>query len=361
MLQDLFINAVILVAFVSLGNQFIFGTNEIHNSKPLKIVFGLYNGVLGCILMLYSVTVSPSIILDLRNIPIIIASILGGFTSSIIAALIIGLFRITYFGAEASTIAALIIAVLMGFGCPLIKAKVKSLNEKWLYTTFFCTILVSIVFALFIADIQLLVKLLAVYWLANFMIILILSRYVTHLVCINDQYRKYKSESSIDYLTGLNNVRQFDTAFNNISSKAIERGEFLSLLFIDIDFFKQVNDTYGHTEGDLVLKQLGDFLLKTCRSFDIVSRNGGEEFSVILIDCPSEQATTIAERIRLAVENHNFILSNNTVVPITVSIGVATYPNTAKDINILMQQADKALYEAKQTGRNKVIFHALII
>lgn len=75
----------------------------------------------------------------------------------------------------------------------------------------------------------------------------------------------------------------------------LEREESLSLLLIDIDFFKKINDTYGHAEGDIVLKELSKVILKTCPNFDIVSRNGGEEFSVMLMDCIPQQAVTIAE------------------------------------------------------------------
>jgi len=84
-------------------------------------------------------------------------------------------------------------------------------------------------------------------------------------------------------------------------------------LFIDIDHFKKVNDSYGHPNGDLILGGLGNLLLKTCREFDVASRNGGEEFSVILPDCSQQEAVNIAERIRSAVEQHSFHISEGTV------------------------------------------------
>jgi diguanylate cyclase len=356
MLQDLFINATILVAFISLGNQFIFGARDIRSSPLFCILLGVFSGMLGCILMLYSVTVTPSIILDLRNIAIIIASILGGFTSSIIASVIMGIFRILHFGVATSSIVALIIVLLMGVGCPIITGKIKSLYPKWIYATLFSTIIVSMPFLFFIQNIPLLIELLTAYWIANLIVVFILFFYIKRLVYVNNLYHKYKTASSTDYLTGLNNVRQFDTVYNEISSKSIEKKEYLSLLFIDIDFFKSVNDTYGHTEGDVVLKELGNLLLRTCRSFDVVSRNGGEEFSVMLIDSPPPQAMSMAEQIRSAVEKHAFTLSNQTAITITVSIGVATYPDTTEDVSKLIEYADSALYKAKQAGRNRVIF-----
>lgn len=157
-----------------------------------------------------------------------------------------------------------------------------------------------------------------------------------------------------DALTGLYNVREFSDTLRKSMRHAHLRGEKLSLLLVDIDFFKNVNDTYGHPAGDEVLKELGKVLVSVCRSFDIVSRNGGEEFSIILPDCPFSHAIEIGERVRSAVSKHPFFLPNRECITITVSIGVATYPETAANSEGLIQLADDGLYHAKRTGRNKV-------
>ncbi|MGB8954485.1 MAG: GGDEF domain-containing protein [Tumebacillaceae bacterium] len=157
-----------------------------------------------------------------------------------------------------------------------------------------------------------------------------------------------------DALTGLFNVREFAETLSRSMRHAHLRGEKLSLLLVDIDFFKNVNDTYGHPAGDEVLKELGKVLVSVCRSFDIVSRNGGEEFSIILPDCPFSHAIEIGERVRSAVSRHPFFLPNRECITITVSIGVATYPETAANSEGLIQLADDGLYHAKRTGRNKV-------
>lgn len=135
---------------------------------------------------------------------------------------------------------------------------------------------------------------------------------------------------------------------------AKEKGEKLSLLTLNIDFFKKVNDTFGHLAGDKILIELGKVLKNTTRSFDIVSRNGGEEFSVILPDCPNQQAIDIAEQIRKAVTNHPFPIDEQQHINITVSIGVATYPETVHDTEEIVKKADKSLYAAKQSGRNRI-------
>lgn len=358
MVQDLFLNATIMITFITIGNQFVLKGREInkYSSFLFKNIFGIITGILGCILMIYSVTVAPSVIVDFRNIAIIIASIFGGFISSIIAGVVIGAFRILYFGVTTSSIIAFIVSIIMGLGCPIIATRVISLKKKWGYQTLFCTVMVSIAFVILIKNTTLLVKLLFAYWIGSFTVTGVLYSYINYLISSNELFRKYKEEALIDFLTGLNNVRQFDKIFNSITNRVVEKKENVSLLIIDIDFFKKVNDTYGHAEGDIVLKELGKILLKTCRDFDIVSRNGGEEFSVILIDCLPKQAINIAERIRSAVDKHQFVLSSGKNLNITVSIGIATYPEKTKEFSNLIEDADSALYKAKQTGRNRIVF-----
>jgi len=182
--------------------------------------------------------------------------------------------------------------------------------------------------------------------------------YTEYLCEIVELYTKLKNEATVDFLTGLNNVRQFDKTFNIFSQQTIRKGENLSLLFLDIDHFKKINDTYGHSSGDIILKDLADILKDTSRGFDIVSRNGGEEFSVLLSDCTSSNAVRIAERIRTNVEGNKFYISKDVSICITISIGVSTYPSITKDIDMLVENADLALYQAKRTGRNKVVLYS---
>ena len=184
---------------------------------------------------------------------------------------------------------------------------------------------------------------------------IVVYKYTAYLSELTSLYKQLKEGYSKDFLTGLNNVRCFDTIFNKILVDVKEKNERLSILFIDIDFFKKVNDTYGHKNGDIILKQLGGVLIDTCRSFDIVSRNGGEEFSVLLLDCSPDHAVEIAEKLRSTIENYKFILNDSTKINITVSIGVATYPDTTSDLDKLFEDADSALYTAKRNGRNKVV------
>jgi diguanylate cyclase (GGDEF)-like protein len=128
----------------------------------------------------------------------------------------------------------------------------------------------------------------------------------------------------------------------------------LSIMMVDIDHFKQINDTYGHAAGDTILKQVAMIIRQTTRTTDIVCRVGGEEFLVI---CPSEtayEAAVCAERCRKAVAMHDFQLGQN-AVRITVSIGVCAKYAEFKQFSELLSEADAALYEAKRCGRDKVV------
>jgi diguanylate cyclase len=170
----------------------------------------------------------------------------------------------------------------------------------------------------------------------------------------NELYRRYKNEATKDFLTGLNNTRQFDLIFNKSAINANEKDEKLSCLMIDIDHFKHVNDTYGHAVGDIVLRELAVILKNTCRIFDAVSRVGGEEFCVLLIDCSKEQAMDIGKRICGEVKKHEFEIGDGMKIRITVSVGISAYPELTDNIEMLLKQADDSLYKAKQTGRDKV-------
>jgi diguanylate cyclase len=168
-------------------------------------------------------------------------------------------------------------------------------------------------------------------------------------------YKKLKEFAQKDYLTGLNNVRSFHDALNAAYSKVIDLQGELSLLMIDIDYFKQINDSYGHPAGDQILKQLAEILLHSCRYVDIVSRNGGEEFSIIMPVCDANSARALAQRIHQAVEKYVFVINNNKELNVTVSIGFATINSkNNRSVLQLIQQADQGLYKAKQSGRNRI-------
>ena len=127
-----------------------------------------------------------------------------------------------------------------------------------------------------------------------------------------------------------------------------------SLIITDIDFFKKFNDTYGHQSGDAVLKQVAQILKKNSRNTDFVCRYGGEEMSIILPNTNANEVSLHANRLLKAIEENEFTLNNNIKTNVTISVGVATFPEDADNAQDLIEYADKGLYYAKENGRNQV-------
>jgi diguanylate cyclase (GGDEF)-like protein len=167
---------------------------------------------------------------------------------------------------------------------------------------------------------------------------------------INNDLVKFKKKSLYDTMTNLYNHGAFMDILNDriANHKSYHSG--MSLLFIDIDNFKKINDTYGHLAGDSVLTQLGAILRKSLRKNDVPARYGGEEFAVLAARTTLQQGRIIGEKLRHDVEQHDFGIGKN----ITISIGVTIYkPHEAAEAFI--DRSDQALYEAKNSGKNKVV------
>jgi diguanylate cyclase (GGDEF)-like protein len=157
-----------------------------------------------------------------------------------------------------------------------------------------------------------------------------------------------------DGLTGLYNHRTFYALLGDELARAQRFQRPVSLLMLDIDHFKRVNDTHGHQAGDAILKGLSELLARQARAIDRVCRYGGEEIAIILPESDLEAAGNIAERLRASVETQPFGINTGAPVCITVSIGVASWPLQGNGADTLVAAADTALYEAKRSGRNRI-------
>lgn len=166
--------------------------------------------------------------------------------------------------------------------------------------------------------------------------------------------RELQQQARIDALTGAANRRQFINEAEQAIALSRRYRHALSLLMLDIDRFKSVNDTYGHHAGDLVLQTLTRVCKTELRDVDLLGRIGGEEFAVLLPETGAERALHVAERLRQAVANTAAKVEDNLSVHITVSIGVATLNDEDSSVDMLLQRADQALYDAKESGRNAV-------
>ncbi|MCH8236670.1 MAG: PleD family two-component system response regulator [Proteobacteria bacterium] len=176
---------------------------------------------------------------------------------------------------------------------------------------------------------------------------------------LHDNFLKHLSMALTDSLTGLHNRRYLSTHMDSVMRKMRENKKPVSLLMIDLDRFKRVNDTYGHTAGDDVLAEVGQRILRNIRGFDLAARYGGEEFVVVMPDTPLEVALGVAERLceRMADEPVN-VSETKDSISVTLSIGVAQSLGSKETAKTLLKRADEALYEAKRTGRNRVVSQA---
>jgi diguanylate cyclase (GGDEF)-like protein len=175
-----------------------------------------------------------------------------------------------------------------------------------------------------------------------------------------DNARLYEAARKLaitDGLTRIYNHRFFQELFEKEYKRSDRYNTIFSLVMLDIDNFKDVNDTYGHLCGDEILKELANLIKSCLRSMDVVARYGGEEFAVLLPETNGPEAVQTAERIRRTVEEYTFMGTSDKGLHITVSQGVATYPSPdVHERSDIIGKADRALYDAKEGGRNKVVF-----
>lgn len=176
---------------------------------------------------------------------------------------------------------------------------------------------------------------------------------------LRDSVQSSMEMAVMDQLTGLHNRRYMDSRMAALFDESALRARALSMLVLDVDRFKAVNDSYGHEAGDEVLREFADRVRACTRGIDLVARMGGEEIVVVLPDTAQEAAFAVAERIRERVQTEPFAINRQTnAINVTVSIGVASRRAGDCDATAVMKRADDALYRAKQSGRNRVIVAA---
>ena len=168
---------------------------------------------------------------------------------------------------------------------------------------------------------------------------------------IMKSYDSIMQNSMLDGMTGLFTHKLFMERLDSELGRANRHKENLTLLFLDLDKFKRINDTYGHLFGDLVIKDTANIIKNNVRTHDVVARYGGEEYAVILVNTNKEDCMKTVKRIRENVENH--IYTNNEVSErITISIGMAQFPEDSDEARGLIRFADERMYEAKKLGGN---------
>jgi diguanylate cyclase (GGDEF)-like protein len=168
------------------------------------------------------------------------------------------------------------------------------------------------------------------------------------------QLRRFEALSVTDDLTGLYNSRYLNQVLRRESKRAVRSGRPVSMLFLDLDGFKNVNDRHGHLSGSRALVEAAEVIQRCSRETDIVARFGGDEFAVVLPDTGSDGAMSMAERVRERISLHPFLASEGLTIRLTASIGVATLPNMAGSAEELVRVSDAAMYGVKDGGKNGV-------
>lgn len=189
----------------------------------------------------------------------------------------------------------------------------------------------------------------------------VLVAYITTMLASDVHYGKmmFKALSETDEMTSLLNKRSFIPMFNKAAEVAMKYNQPLSVMMIDADNLKEVNDKYGHKAGDKLIVSMANAIEECLRTSDVICRYGGDEFVALLPQLPSSRALETGERLRSAVENTSFDVDGQAISS-TVSIGIATYPNEVGNVYELLEKADEALYECKRSGRNNVTSYASV-
>ncbi|SDW42450.1 diguanylate cyclase [Marinococcus luteus] len=354
MLSGFFINITILISFIFLFHRLLYKT-PLSTSSPLKqkIAAGTASGMLGLVLLAYTIPLNETTIIDLRLVPVTLMAVFGGWVPTIITGIIVAGGRLLMDFSLSSAPPLLLIALSVVSG-GIIHTTVRKIWRRAVWMIFLTNLYMTVTLSMMLAWTG---------WLpaAGFYLLASLagtgvSVYMfVHLDKVNQMFIRYQYQAYRDNLTALYNQRAFQELLGQAAEEYPAASRSLSLLVLDIDYFKQINDTYGHLEGDMVLKQLSHVLVASIRPNDMAFRIGGEEFGVILYDCDETHALTIAERVRADVARTPFIVAQrSTPLFITVSIGVGTYPVPGNSIEALYDMTDKALYQAKDQGRNCV-------
>ncbi|MGG6314546.1 GGDEF domain-containing protein [Paenibacillus macerans] len=352
MLQSLFNNFTLLTTFIFFGHMMsskILANRE--RTSYARMILGAVLGLFGVVMMYYTFPITAHAVADFRQLPILISVYMGGGLAGGVTTVIIAIYRMIFlhgFGMH-SVIASLNAPVTLLIGLLILRTRRLGF-KRWTLALALSAMNTGILLLILVRShpwnhIGLYMLLFMVAGLFTFAML-------RHLRRTDDSMRMMREAANRDFLTSLYNTRAFEVMMEQKIAAATRDDIPFTLLIVDIDHFKQVNDTYGHPAGDAVLLQFADVLRDTFRPGDHIARKGGEEFVILVDHCDGEQIAVIAERLRSNVENHNFILPDGMQLRMTISAGSATYPNVHEED--LIVKADQALYHAKEAGRNQV-------
>lgn len=355
MIKEFFINFCILCTVIFIFHAYAH-TPKFLKLNPLKIktLTGGLNGGFGVILMQFGIHFGDGVLIDLRSIPIMISAIVGGWTASFITTLVLIAARLLMYPITYSSLVNIVVLLLSAVAFSFIGSSRMSRKQKWAGMCTAFIVIIGLFTHVVIPNWHLSLIIFSQYSIAVLVGTVAAFGITDYLWRNRKNYELLQEYAQKDHLTGLLNHRAYQE-FLNESLNSDKDFKLVSLLAIDIDYFKSINDTYGHPAGDEILKQVSMILINSCRIGDKVFRCGGEEFAVVMPDCPLHTARKLAMRIQKKVEQYTFIINQTTQIPLTVSIGyaAATHADEASSKE-LIKQADEGLYLAKRSGRNQV-------
>lgn len=361
-LDSIFINIMILVAFTAIMGEVLkrdilysgFGKSNKSKSFRTKTIITILMIMESLSLMHFNIHVDPRVSIDFRLIPIIIISMYIGVVPSVAAAITIKFLAVLMHGFQPEIGYNFVSMILIAILCEFIMKSRLSFSKKSMYIFLCVTIAINASTLILARDIVLLISIIPYITITTLILYIGVYKGINYICGSNNVLMKMKEEANRDFLTGLYNSRYFNSALEECSKDLMEKERVFSLIYLDIDNFKDINDQYGHGKGDHVIKEISYIISKTCRKLDVVSRIGGDEFTILLPNCPEEKAEEVAERIRKKISNHNFSALKDEIITVTASIGVKSCTNSQKSIEEIKEEVDKALYRAKKCGRNTV-------
>ncbi len=353
-LYDLLHNLTLLMSGFYLLGKLSPHPITVDSKRSVRILYGISLSLLSWMLMQLTIEPVPGVLVDLRHIPVIVAAYFAGPLPTAIVTIVIILYRFSI-SLNSSAYAAALFITLIAVGTSLL-VKWLPIYSKRTFTlvTVYATVLHGIVLIYVLADSKLIMDILSVVLPASF-ISSWLALVITRDIRLTKQsMRTWQQTAQRDFLTGLHNFRAFTDHFDDLKQQTILQQHEVALITVDIDHFKHVNDTFGHEAGDEVLRQFASRLRDGVTDAGFISRNGGEEFSVLVEQLTDVKVLALAEQLRERIATSPFQLSNGTQLPLTASFGVAHFPKSTSQIQQLVTDADVTLYHSKQNGRNRV-------
>lgn len=316
-------------------------------------LLGILSGLLGIFLITQSILVEDVVKIDFRFLILVLLGFYRLISPLFITATIISVYRFSY-GVDFHSIVACI-AIFMIVVAIILTYKISALEKQLFKFGITLNLLACLIAGVAIytsaglteyaAYVALLVTLI------SFPIGILITIMNIDLYLINHRVKEYKISAETDHLTGLENRRAWEMQMKKIK----ERYDTCNVLILDIDHFKQINDRYGHANGDEILKQFSELLHRETRVHDIKARIGGEEFGILIPMLSQSEVIGVAERIRSSISKHAFKLLDQQVIHISVSIGIAN--GKSEQLHEMVHLADDCLYQAKNSGRNRTHIH----